>query len=402
MASFEGMRATATLLAALVLAGCSSDDAPAADTGGSTSVATGSSTAAPASSSTASPTSSEGDTSSSSGIADASSSGGEGPVEYDPVLLDCDPGGTLPFETESSGFDNPEAESIAGDNPRSKDAASDVLGNPAGPYVYTTLGNDDGVVDSVAHEGQKARTTEDAGLDRNALEGEAVSLWRFDGESWSQIDRQTTNATGAYTFADAPLSNNNAQPLYSVLEADQSCAPHYTWLLEPGTPFILTDIDGTLTLSDEELFMQVADASYDPQMKGAAVELMQAWAAKGYDIVYMTARPHLLRPETRTWLDVHGFPAGPLISSNSLAVGGSALDYKSAWGTRLIDDLGWSPVAFYGNADTDIGAYEAAGVPKDITFIIGELAGTEGTMAIEDDDYSAHIADFVEPYPDAE
>ena len=317
------------------------------------------------------------------------------------MLLECAPGSRFPFATETDGFANRDAEAIAAANPRSKDAASDLLGNPGGPFAFTTQGNADATVDAAMYTGEKARTTVDAGLDRNALAGEAVSLWRYDGDAWAQVDRQDTTADGAYSFADAPLSNNNAQPLYAVLEADQSCAPHYTWLLDPGTPFIITDIDGTLTLSDEELFMEIADGSYDPLMKGAAIELMQAWAAKGYAIVYMTARPHILRAETRAWLDRHGYPAGPLISANSLAVGASAEEYKTAWGNRLISEFGWTPVAAYGNADTDIGAYENAGIAKDITFTIGELAGTEGTVAIENDDYTAHIADFVMPYPDA-
>jgi len=390
-----------TLLPGLLLAlgACPSDDTSADSSDGSTTAST-SGTTGVAESSTGDPGSTT-DTPESSTGADSSSTGEPPPVEYDPVLLGCAPGSKFPFETEGSGFDNPDAETIAGDNPRQKDVASDLLGNPGGPYAYTTLTNADPVGDAVAYEGEKARTANDTGLDRTGLAGEAVSLWRYDGDAWTQQGRQSTGDDGSYSFADAALSNNNAQPLYSVLEADQSCAPHYTWLLEPGSPFILADIDGTLTLSDEELFMQVNDAAYDPLLKGAAVELMQAWASKGYTVVYMTARPHVLRNETRAWLATHDFPAGPLISSNSLAVGSSALEYKSAWGSRLLSDFGWSPVAFYGNADTDIGAYEAAGVPKDITFIIGELAGTEGTVAIEDDDYTAHIAAFVDPYADA-
>ena len=67
----------------------------------------------------------------------------------------------------------------------------------------------------------------------------------------------------------------------------------------------------------------------------------------------------------------------------------------------MLDDFGWTPVAAYGNADTDIGAYDEAGIPKDITFIVGELAGTEGTMPVENLDYADHIAAFVDPYPDA-
>ena len=40
------------------------------------------------------------------------------------------------------------------------------------------------------------------------------------------------------------------------------------------------------------------------------------------------------------------------------------------------------------------------GIPKEITFIIGEFAGDDDTVAIEDDDYTSHIADYVTAQPD--
>lgn len=392
-------RATLSFALLLGVAGCPSDDTSAGDTSsGSTSTTGTTGTSSDASSSGESSTSSA---PGSSTTEDGSSTGDPGQLDYDPVLLDCAPGSSFPFTTESTGFTNPDAEAIAGANPRIKDMAADLLGNPGGPFAYTTLENEDAVGPTVTFEGLKARTTNDAGLDLQALSAEAVSLWRYDGTEWAQADRQTSDKDGAYTFADAPTSNNNRQPMYAVLEADQSCAPHYTWLLDSGTPVIITDIDGTLTLSDQELLTQISDGMYDPVRMGSAVELMQAWASKGYDIVYITARPHTLRAETRAWLDLHGFPVGPLITSNSLAFGTTAEEYKAAWGRRMLDDFGWQPIAAYGNAETDIAAYDAAGIPKEITFVVGEFAGTEGTMPIADEDYAAHIADFVTPYPDA-
>jgi phosphatidate phosphatase PAH1 len=65
----------------------------------------------------------------------------------------------------------------------------------------------------------------------------------------------------------------------------------------------------------------------------------------------------------------------------------------------MFTTFGWVPVAAYGNATTDITAYENAGIPKDVTFIIGEYAGTSGTVAIPNDDYTDHIATFVEAQP---
>ncbi|MBV1861829.1 MAG: hypothetical protein KUG77_25640, partial [Nannocystaceae bacterium] len=200
----------------LALCACPADDTSAGTSDNSTTDATSGTTAGAESGtdvSTGSGSTTQ-DPQTSTG-ADASSTGEPPPAEYDPVLLDCAPGSPLPFETEGSSFDNPDAETIATDNPRLKDVGSDLLGNPAGPYAYTTLTNADPVGTATAYEGEKARTANDTGLDRTGLPGEAVSLWRYDGEDWAQLDRQSTATDGSYSFAEAALSNNNAQPLYA-------------------------------------------------------------------------------------------------------------------------------------------------------------------------------------------
>jgi phosphatidate phosphatase PAH1 len=159
---------------------------------------------------------------------------------------------------------------------------------------------------------------------------------------------------------------------------------------------IVTDIDGTLTTDDNEIIKQVADDTHVPAMMAAADRLTQAWAMKGYPVVYLTARTHVLRPESRGWLVDLGFPDGPLITAN----GGPTADvYKSLWMKRMINDFQWNVVAAYGNADTDITAYANAGVPLTQTFIIGPLAGTRGTMPIANNDYTQHIASFVAGQP---
>ena len=146
-------------------------------------------------------------------------------------------------------------------------------------------------------------------------------------------------------------------------------------------------------------FKQIDNGTYDPLENASASAMMNTWHDKGYEIVYLTARPHNFRAETRAWLDAHGFPTGGVISANTLVFDQSARDYKSAWVKRLLGDYGWNVVAAYGNAESDIQAYEDAGIPKDITFIVGPFAGASGTQGIADNDYGNHLSDFVEPYP---
>ena len=330
--------------------------------------------------------------------------GSTGAGTSDATSLACPRPGPLPFELESSGWADPANEKRAELEERDKDETSDRLGNDGSSAItYDSL-----TVASSAptplYAGKKARAPKTSGLESNGLAGEFVSLWKYDAEAatWASLARQQTDATGEYSFAlDASLGLAPGEAVYAVLEADGSCAPHYDYLLPAGTKFILTDIDGTMTLSDEELFNQIADGSYDPRENDSASVLMNTWADKGYPIVYLTARPHTFRAETRAWLDSHAFPVGPVISANSLVFDESAREYKGAWVNRMLGDFGWQVIAAYGNATSDIDAYEDAGIPKDITFIVGPEAGAAGTMGIDGNNYSSHIADFVTPYADA-
>jgi len=77
-----------------------------------------------------------------------------------------------------------------------------------------------------------------------------------------------------------------------------------------------------------------------------------------------------------------------------------AAPYKTAWLQRMVTTFGWNIVAAYGNADTDITAYDAAGIPKSQTFIVGPLAGSMGTMPIDNMDFSDHITTYVDAQPD--
>lgn len=316
------------------------------------------------------------------------------------TALACPAPGDLPFRLATRGFARAPNAALAEERTRDKGEAGDTLGNPGGPTADTYV-DDDGspATGELAYRGRKARTATTNGLFSTGLPGERVSLWSYDAaaEAWSERARGETDADGAYALAPGEAPPPNGHPVYAMLEADGSCADHHAFLLPRGERVVITDIDGTLTTDDAELFEQVGDPAYVPRMKRAAAALMQAWAAKGYTIIYLTARPHVLRGETRTWLRDLGYPVGPVITAASLA---DPAGYKRRWIARLLATFGWIPAAAYGNATTDIEAYAAAGIPKDVTFIIGEHAGEDGTVAIAGDDYTDHLATFVRAQPD--
>lgn len=213
---------------------------------------------------------------------------------------------------------------------------------------------------------------------------------------WRSIGSTKTADDGTYDLAATGFVAPNGRPIYSMLEADGSCAVHFDYLLPPGSKVVVTDIDGTLTTNDSELFMQLADETYVPMMMTAADRLMQTWSMKGYPVVYLTARQHLVRPESRGWLTARGFPDGPLVTSYRDLPDDA---YKTVWMQRMVHDFGWDVAAVYGNADTDITAYGNAGIPLDHTFIVGPIGGSRGTVAIPNMDFTQHITDFVNAQP---
>jgi hypothetical protein len=326
-------------------------------------------------------------------------SGSSEPALTKATSLQCPSPGALPFRLSSSGFQTSADKALVADNPRDKDEASDTIGNPGGLTASIYLADDQSPsMTPVDYRGAKARTTPTGGLFGTPLPGENVSLWFYDPvkAAWQSIGSGKTGADGYYDLPATGFVAPNGQPIYSMLEADGSCAEHFDYLLAPGSKVIVTDIDGTLTTDDSQIVMQVSDETYVPKMMTAADHLMQAWATKGYPIVYLTARTHVLRNESRGWFTDLGFPNGPLITEN----GGKTADvYKTIWMKRMVDDFKWNVVAAYGNADTDITAYMNAGVPASQTFIIGPVGGSRGTVAIPNNDYTDHIATYVAAQP---
>lgn len=170
---------------------------------------------------------------------------------------------------------------------------------------------------------------------------------------------------------------------------------------------IVSDIDETLTTSDGEFLMQLLDSTYDPLERGDSAELINDYHQRGYTIVYLTARAEFqtsmddamipARELTLDWLVDHGFPVDEntrLILSPNFVFGDAAAMFK---GQALIDlqDEGFTFEYAYGNAVSDIDGYEMAGIPKDVTFIIGPEAGVDGTVAIEGEDWVAHRAEQI-------
>jgi phosphatidate phosphatase PAH1 len=179
---------------------------------------------------------------------------------------------------------------------------------------------------------------------------------------------------------------------------------------EPGLA-IVTDIDATLTTSDNEFLTQLLTGSHEPEERPGGADLINAYAERGYYVLYLTSRPdgapvglsgESTTDATLRWLTEHGYPVDPartrLMLAPGLVFGASSADYK---GGALLDMQaeGFEFAYAYGNATSDIDAYAAAQIPKDDTFIIGPEGGTSETIAVPGDGWLEHIADVVDPLP---
>ncbi|WP_257459574.1 lipin/Ned1/Smp2 family protein [Archangium lipolyticum] len=186
-----------------------------------------------------------------------------------------------------------------------------------------------------------------------------------------------------------------------IVEGDLSSATGFVSVVEPGRQTVLFDIDGTLTLNDFEMVGDYLGVS-TAQAYAHAVEVVNSYAAMGYQIVYLTGRPYWIAKDTREWIDYQGLIDGHL-HTNPYGDGPIPPDteqYKIDYLSYLLDDVGLDIVRVYGNATTDISAYEAVGLPKSETYIIGEHAGADGTMPIRND-YREHLLTVVASTPGA-
>lgn len=302
-----------------------------------------------------------------------------------PSTLDCPEPGELPFTTQTANWTAPGTQDVFTDTDPGY-GGLDLLG----PLGSTTT------ITGVMARNERFIAT--------PIVGEWVSAWTFDEVGgWTELGRaQTDFDRGLYTIdVDASRLPEGDSRFYGLLEGAGHCVDHGLFPWPAGTQVIVSDIDGTLTLSDDELSAQLNDYEYVQQAWPGAVELTTTWQGKGYGMVYLTARTDELRSITRPWLDDMGFAYGPISTSPELVLGGTAADYKAGFLSRLLDDLQWDIIAVYGNAGSDIEAYAEVGIPLDRTFVIGENGGEGGTVAIEGG-WDQHIADFVVPFPDAD
>lgn len=202
----------------------------------------------------------------------------------------------------------------------------------------------------------------------------------------------------------------------ALLPDDNTYGHGSLYLLEKGTKCVVFDMDGTITTSDVHVVAQTLldsvsastvigaslGKSYDIRARANALTCVRMWAAKGYQVVYLSGRQGSAYNMTLQWLIKHGYPPGPIHLTRThlptLPVYGSVGRFKIKYMKELVAK-GFEIYAAYGNTKTDIKAYEVVGIPKERTFIVGSNGGKKRTMKVND--FTSHLLDVIQ-LPDSE
>jgi len=239
------------------------------------------------------------------------------------------------------------------------------------------------------------------------LEGEVVEVFVHDGQRWLSVGQAVSDRDGRtlLVFEPQSLVGPGHYWVAHVVVGDGTVVySTLSWWPE-GLPVVVFDIDGTLTTGDDELMRELISGDYDPVSYPAAAELTRHYWDEGYGVVYVTGRPYVLSERTRSWLKDGGFAPGPLWLTQSLSASLPSAAGVAAYKTAVLAALqaqGLVLVAAYGNAMTDITAYEAVGIPKAQTFIIGPNAGSGQTQALSSAGYGDHLRSLQAASPASE
>lgn len=247
-----------------------------------------------------------------------------------------------------------------------------------------------GALDAVAQAGKPVRLEawfRHGALVQKDLEHAPVCLEWFREGAWKPLAEVRTNGKGYAAFeVSAPASG----PVKLRWWYKDQPAEATLWIVAKDQPAVIFDIDGTLTPSDRENLKDYArrlvrsPSVEGPKLRPGAVAAAQAAAQEGL-VVYVTGRPPWLSRPTREWLDAHGFPEGAVFCmtrSRDILPDEAHVGRAKTERFRALQAAGLTFLRAYGNAITDIRAYEAAGLPKARTFILGKHGGEGGTVAL--------------------
>lgn len=233
---------------------------------------------------------------------------------------------------------------------------------------------------------------------------EFVELWvDVCDEYFVLLDRQLTDSDGRVIFTvDTSLLEEPGS--FSILMravGDGSTSKATLRVVPAGRKVAVFDIDGTLSAYDGEvsfdILYDIYHGVYAPPKRLYAAELTHLLRDKfGYEIVYLSGRPHFMNNITRKWLADNEFAPGTVKITQNLT---QMLPTQSYVGQYKSDQLvniknaGLLIPRAYGNAETDVFAYKDAGIPDKKIFMLGKYSGFFGAVGLGKD-YESHYLEL--------
>ncbi len=254
------------------------------------------------------------------------------------------------------------------------------------------------VHDEIVQQGQPVTVI--AKFDYNArfhkdLENEYVQAYLTGSNinHWQKLGRYQTDNNGQVKVNLGVLSRGEYRIRF-VVEGDLSSTDGFVSVVEAGRQAVLFDIDGTLTKSDFEAYADYAGIK-TAEPYPFAIDMVNAYKNKGYQLIFLTARPYWVAKNAREWASKMGIPVWHYRSNPYKGVvPPNTQEHKTDYVKYLKNTVGLDIIRAYGNATTDIAAYADGGLPKAETYIIGTHAGKENTQPIYND-YTYHYSTVV-------
>ncbi|HEX5057993.1 MAG TPA: hypothetical protein VFV99_01480 [Kofleriaceae bacterium] len=202
-------------------------------------------------------------------------------------------------------------------------------------------------------------------LDKD-VDKEDAELFACIDNAWRSLGVRTTDDDGrlALTLEGKARLPVGMRDMYVAAVGDGSGAYFVGYVAPRGTKVVITDVDGTISWSENSIIKTVVSRDHDIKHRPNAPE---ALAALPYPVIYTTARGDVFIDVTRKWLDRHGFPRGLLRLSKGMFAkpGESAIEYK----TKTLKSISVPIAAGIGNRKSDITAYTAIGLTAKQIFI---------------------------------
>jgi phosphatidate phosphatase PAH1 len=190
------------------------------------------------------------------------------------------------------------------------------------------------------------------------LEDEDVEIFACEADVWHSLGATRSDGNGhvAITLDGTKRLPAGLHSLYLAVAGDGRGVGFVAYVAPAGAATFVTDVDGTLTSTENGIIKAVLFKSDLDDQPGAPAALRAL--ANGMQPIYLTARPHAYIELTRRWLSMHGYPRGPILTSAHFARPGSgALDHKRHL-LAYLAAVGIVPKIAIGNRATDVLAYE--------------------------------------------